>query len=753
MRFLNSKTELLQQYQEVLDFQRRNNIIEEVKHPNIVRDFTYYIPHQPVYKKEKKKVRIVYDASAGASKNTLSLNQCLHTGLLLLKNLTGIILRFRLHPVIILADIEKAFLQVALSSKDRDFTRFLWARDPKKDLQPNNLIIYRFCRVAFGLTCAPFLLAAAIFTHFARVPSELSSEILLNLYVDNVMLCAQNSEIANKKALAIKEEFNSFGMNLREFISNKKESLNNIEESDKIDTHINKVLGIYWNLQTDNLLFDIQDFSVDQIINKQSVLSFIAAIFDPLGILSPALLPLKIFFQKLWEFDLKWTDPLQSELRTEWLNLTKSISCTLKVPRYLDTLNLENKQSKYDLHAFSDASGYAFSCCIYLRRYSPNTSLCNSTLIFAKAKVYPKRLKNKLSIHRAELIGLLIATRALKFCYNELICDTTLKNLLSLKLALWTDSSTVLHWLRSSTPQERFIENRLKEISQTENLVCSYVQTAENPADIASRGCKFNELENNKLWWKGPPWLENQNISNNSTIPSFVSNTQNFRATTLKIISNFLASLNPIIDPNRFSSWTKLVNTVAYVLRFLKHTSTSKSTHLSANERNYAQLKLFTIAQNANPPHPDEIISLNMVKEQHIYRCKGRLEYSNLPYASKYPIYLPPKSRFTKLYVFYAHKLLLHPGPLTLLSHIRQTHWLPQGRRTIRRIIHKYCLRCRKLTGTPFQRPMVPSLPRERVNPSFVFQHCGVNYFGPFTIKEGKYGAAFLLAYLYEPFI
>ena len=47
----------------------------------------------------------------------------------MLENLSGLLLRFRLKKVAILADIEKAFLQVGLHPEDRDVTRFMWIKD------------------------------------------------------------------------------------------------------------------------------------------------------------------------------------------------------------------------------------------------------------------------------------------------------------------------------------------------------------------------------------------------------------------------------------------------------------------------------------------------------------------------------------------------------------------------------------------------------------------------------------------------
>jgi len=70
------------------------------------------------------KVRIVYDASAKSQKCLNSLNDCLFRGPAILPDLVGLLMRFRLHLIFILADIEKAFLQIGVQESERDVTWF-----------------------------------------------------------------------------------------------------------------------------------------------------------------------------------------------------------------------------------------------------------------------------------------------------------------------------------------------------------------------------------------------------------------------------------------------------------------------------------------------------------------------------------------------------------------------------------------------------------------------------------------------------
>ena len=47
----------------------------------------------------------------------------------MLQDLTGIFLRFCMNKVAIVANIEKAFLQIGLNENQKDVTRFFWLKN------------------------------------------------------------------------------------------------------------------------------------------------------------------------------------------------------------------------------------------------------------------------------------------------------------------------------------------------------------------------------------------------------------------------------------------------------------------------------------------------------------------------------------------------------------------------------------------------------------------------------------------------
>ncbi|CAF1060948.1 unnamed protein product [Didymodactylos carnosus] len=231
VRRFHDKPELLKQYDLIIQDQIDKGIIEEVQESHVDGLIVHYIPHQAVITPTKTttKVRIVYDGSAKTNKNNLSINDCLYRGSVMLADLCSLLLRFRLNKVAIVADIEKAFLQIGLQKQSRDATRFFWLKSPDKLTTINNLATFRFTRVPFGLISSPFLLAATLAYHLLQNGSETVGNIFDNIYVDNIISGADNVQAAIKLYQETKKIFAAASMNVREWTSNSNEFFNQLQ--------------------------------------------------------------------------------------------------------------------------------------------------------------------------------------------------------------------------------------------------------------------------------------------------------------------------------------------------------------------------------------------------------------------------------------------------------------------------------------------------------------------------------------------
>ncbi|GFT86400.1 integrase catalytic domain-containing protein [Trichonephila clavipes] len=126
MRKMQRDKVLYSEYCKVLKNYLDVGIIEKVTNPFIpTNNPVFYLPHQVIIKNESltTKLRLVFDASAHEEKQ-LSLNDCLFHGVNLNPNILDLLISFRSNKIAVLADVEKAFLQISLAPKDRDVVRF-----------------------------------------------------------------------------------------------------------------------------------------------------------------------------------------------------------------------------------------------------------------------------------------------------------------------------------------------------------------------------------------------------------------------------------------------------------------------------------------------------------------------------------------------------------------------------------------------------------------------------------------------------
>lgn len=97
---------------------------------------------------------------------------------------------------------------------------------------------------------------------------------------------------------------------LRKWRSNDQRTLKHLSKQCKTEDLLRikgqetlKTLGILWNANKDSLQYSVSS-SDNHKITKRNVLSRIAKIYDPLGLLGPVLITAKIFMQELWQLKM-----------------------------------------------------------------------------------------------------------------------------------------------------------------------------------------------------------------------------------------------------------------------------------------------------------------------------------------------------------------------------------------------------------------------------------------------------------------
>ncbi|GFR13147.1 uncharacterized protein TNCT_7121 [Trichonephila clavata] len=200
--------------------------------------------------------------------------------------------------------------------------------------------------------------------------------------------------------------FETCGMSLHKWNSNSNELLD-IEHSisekhlfAQLEECTTKTLGMVWNSKSDTLKFKVS-VKEKTIYTKREVLSTIAKLYDPFGLIGPVITKSKIFLQKLWLEKHNWDDSLPDILCIEWNNFVSTLNKieNISVNRYL----LTDNSKRIILLGYCDASIAAYGAVVYLRSYCENKTT-TTKLLASKSRVTPLKT---ISIPRLELCSCL----------------------------------------------------------------------------------------------------------------------------------------------------------------------------------------------------------------------------------------------------------------------------------------------------------------------------------------------------------
>ena len=745
---MGRQPDLLQLYGNIINEQEQRNFIEQVQLPDIQSSkLVHYIPHHPVRKNSPTTpIRIVYNCSCRQSRNNASLNDCLMVGNPPLIDTHNILIRFRSHCYALSTDIEKAFLHVKLAECDRDFTRFFWLSDQSDP--ESKFVTYRFKVVLFGSTSSPFMLHATLDHHLKSYSSSVSLDMKNNLYVDNIISGCQSEEAILHYYREAKTIMSAANFNLRSWASNNQQ-LQAIAKADGAldsNTTVN-LLGLKWNTCTDTIAVAQRQLisSHDSPTTKRTILQGASKQYDPLGWLSPISIRARLLIQELWKKQVNWDDPLDPDFQSRWHQMATDLeeAANIVLPRRYFALSSDKP---IYLHVFADASTKAYGAVAYLQNAN------NVAFVMAKSRVSP--LKN-LTLPRLELKAAVTATQLAASIVSAL--QDYINNI---QVKLWSDSQIVLHWIFSSKQLKQFVANRVQQIRDLfPTSAWSYCPTADNAADLLTRGITLTQLESSQLWFQGPSWLTSEpnwpTWSPASVLHIHTSEETEFTTAEPEKTTQPEAGVHQVIDIARHSKLTKLYRVTAYVLRFLtniKRLSQKKRGPLTVSELNRAQhLWIKSAQQQAFSAEITNLKSksssrLPLVRQLRLHltdegliSCTGRIHNAPVSNLTKFPYLLPRKHPLTDLIVRDVHIKHFHAGTNSTVTYLRQMYWIPAARQCVRNVL-KHCVVCNKSGGSHYKTPDPPPLPKHRVQMMQPFTVTGVDFTGALYIRapEGE---------------
>ncbi|XP_072400943.1 uncharacterized protein [Diabrotica undecimpunctata] len=272
---------------------------------------------------------------------------------------------------------------------------------------------------------------------------------------------------------------------------------------------------------------------------------------------------------------------------------------------------------------------------------------------------------------------------------------TTVKESLNIEMEsfFWSDSTTVLSWIRRPEEWSTFVWNRVSEIrklSHGENW--HHVPGRLNPADLPSRGCSAKQLLESR-WWEGPQWLY-QDLAIDPQVDLDYNEDEINQERKVKLVATLINDEHSKMSLDDwhfgyFSQYLKTLRMCAWIFRFL-HNSRNKDRlrgHLCSEEIDRAEIFVLRIVQKESfcDKNDKRLCGMNVYKDENdLIRLKSRI----------------------------------------------------RGRRTIKSAISN-CVVCKRKNAKPFI-VSAPPLPVDRVRDANAFEITGVDFAGPLYLRTGE---------------
>ena len=665
----------------------------------------FYIPTFMVVRVDKATTKYRLIMNGAYEFNGKSLNDFLMPGPSRMNKVWDVLARSRRGLYVLACDIESMFLNIRVDEAGGDpkYLRVLF-RDPGS----GKVRALQCTTHVFGLTQSPYVAMEVVRHHASRHRAEFPyayQAVMADIIMDDVIHSTNSSAKLVKTQSEITSLFEKASMNVHKWVTNlpelwaqlpeegRAESYRLADEDDQLfckgtegEGPSVKTLGILYHSTTDK--FQFFPPRTPKIWTMRSVASYVMQLFDPLELLSPVTQKGRRLTQLLWRLKCKWDEPLPGELAraaeayARMLKHLHEIHVTRCIRSPLDV-------SGWEIICFVDASSHTMAGCLYQRTLYVGGTI-TSALVCSKMKMVP--VKRQESIPRVETQAGVIGVRLAFDLATAYRIDMR-------RITFFSDSTTLLWWLRTTKPMTIFVANRICQIlDRTKLSQWHHVRTNENPAEIPTRGSTPAALKTSTLWWEGPPFLRSAR-SEWPTQPEIfpTAEAEAEELSVREIISNLtfttVEDSAPRFDPNSerlaalvgcYGSLRKGIRIAAMVWGFLGHRILKESLDL-AHRGKIIEMKL--ICYDQSQTFPDLVECLGKTGRvphalAHLRPFKGpsgeirshtRLQnMEHLDPETKQPILLGKKSRMGVELLRDIHRIdLRHCGGVnTLLAEI-----------------------------------------------------------------------------------
>lgn len=154
-----------------------------------------------------------------------------------------------------------------------------------------------------------------------------------------------------------------------------------VVDLDLEDLHVERTLGVRWDMEMDVFKFWIKDQA--KVPTRRGILLVVSSMYDPLGFVALVILPAKSLLQSLCKREYGWDEEISEEDSAVWHGWLK-------------------------LHHFSNASEYGYSAASYLRIVDNNGAI-HCSFVLGKSRVTPLKV---VSIPRLKLTAAVVAVKS-----------------------------------------------------------------------------------------------------------------------------------------------------------------------------------------------------------------------------------------------------------------------------------------------------------------------------------------------------
>ena len=733
---------------------------------------THYVSLQHVINESSSTtpLRIVTNSSLSDRKG-LSLNSILMKGHDTLSDQWDVLSRWRTYEIALCSDVTKAYYSLRTGEVEKHVRRVCW-RYGNLD---NQWKVFGFRTVSFGDRPAAAFLEIAIRRtaemHKAIDPVA-SQRIQNDRYVDDLSTGGSPDEVHR----FVGDEHEDFQCNgtIPSILAQSSLRLKVLVSSGesnplKIAKLGGRILSIDWNPTIDELSIALSvslvtkdkstliitpaNFSTfdRHLLTPRNVLRIINSIYDPLGLIAPLTIRLRIGFRNLFaaQASLSWDDPLPAGPDQDcWLSLIKLLidSDTITFKRCIKPVNAVGP---CQLISFFDGSNEAFATVIYVRWQLTDGTVAVS-LLCAKPKVTPLK---RISTPRSELNGAVIAAR---------LAHSAVKSLCTAAVPierLWFigDSECTLSSLEKVNGAfGEYFGNRIGEIMDIQAQIekfCPvgqngewwYVPSCHNAADQATRpDSTAQDVNVNSLWQSGPSYLQelpskwpiNRDFANrkDDCIPQGELLKQFRCLIQATEVTNTLHGINQILSPFRTNYWTKLLRLTQLLLSWYHKIHVPNTSAALTLESSKNLWFLSVMPDTMEALKAGRLKELNTKIVDGIVLMQGRATSGMEKFfgQSTLPVIMG-STRIAYLVMLDAH-CMDHTGRDTTVGMSRKTAWIVNAKKLAKQIVRS-CVRCRYLRKM-IETQKMAALPEILQVPSPPFTNIGIDLLGPLTVKS-----------------